>query len=129
MTIGDGKMRQPTASMIYTKQQNYNDICASCWVMKKALNKTENINLGEARAQCATCRKIYKFDAIVRAFEDNKQNEQKLFGGKRNTGKKSIITEHERKSIKQLHKDGKTIRQLSELFGYNKNTISKIIHS
>ena len=81
------------------------------------------------RKKCAGCKRrnhgIYKADAILTALVLQKKFEP--FGGKRNKGKKSTITEHEKTSIKALHKEGKTIKQLAKLFDYNKNTISKIL--
>ena len=81
------------------------------------------------RKKCASCRRgshgIYKADAILTALVLQKKIEP--FGGKRNKGRKSTITEHERTSIRALHQEGRTIKQLVELFGYNKNTILKIL--
>lgn len=120
-------MPKPTHNMETIPKQEYEQICASCELMQMALSEPSpnDLTLGEYRARCAACRKIYKFDAILRGFEQSKK--QELFGGKRNVGKKSKITIHERQSIKELHAQGKSIRELADLFHYNKNTINKII--
>lgn len=117
-------MATPTQNMINTPQQAYEQICTSCKVMQAALSETDNIYLGDARANCASCRKIYKFDAIYRHFKNNP------FGGNRNIGKKSVISQNEKQAIIKLYQNGESIRKLSVIFGLgrNKNTILKIIH-
>lgn len=110
--------------------------CEKCSKMKFLVAKFDEEIIPEdiikkMRKKCASCKRknhgIYKADAILTALVLQKKFEP--FGGKRSEGKKSIITEHERKSIKTLHQEGKTIQQLAKLFNYNKNTILKILHS
>lgn len=118
----------PTPRMEIEEQQEYEDVCIFCDVIYRALSPNtpdEDINLAEARAKCASCQKIFKFDALFRSTEKNKM----LFGGKRNKGRKSIISTNEMKAIKSLHSEGKSIREIAKLFGYNKNTILKILHN
>ena len=115
--------------------QKVTNHCKSCPKMNFLVEKFSEEVIPEdiiekMRKKCASCKRgnygIYKADAILTALVLQKKIEP--FGGKRNKGRKSIITEHERKSIKTLHQEGKTIQQLAEIFDYNKNTILKILH-
>lgn len=115
--------------------QKVTNHCKSCPKMKFLVEKFNEEVIPEdiikkMRKKCASCKRgnygIYKADAILTALVLQKKIEP--FSGKRNKGKKSVITEHERASIKALHQEGKTIKQLAELFKYNKNTILKILH-
>lgn len=105
-----------------TPIQKFEEICGNCEVMQKALSSSENITPGVARATCSNCRKIYKFDALFRVLK-----RQEPFGGKRNKGKKSKITIHEKQVIKSLRDDGLSYRQIGEKLGYSKNTIARIL--
>ena len=121
------------------EQPNLQDVtshCEKCPQMKFLVEKFDKAIIPEdivekMRKKCASCKRgnhgIYKADAILTALVLQKKFVP--FGGKRNKGKKSKITERERMSIKTLHQQGKTIEQLAELFNYNKNTILKIIHN
>lgn len=102
--------------------QNFNDICLNCEIMKKALSATEDISKGEARSTCSSCRKIYKFDALYRVLQ-----KPLPFGGKRNKGKKSLITEHEKQVAFSLRNDGFSYREIADKMGYSKNTIARIL--
>lgn len=109
-------------AMQKTPIQKFEEICGDCEIMRKALSSTENITPGEARATCSNCRKIYKFDALFRVLK-----RQEPFGGKRNKGKKSKITIHEKQVINSLHEDGLSSRQIAEKLGYSKSTVAKIV--
>lgn len=115
--------------------QKVTNHCENCPKMKLLVEKFNKEIIPEdiiekMRKKCASCKRgnygIYKADAILTALVLQKKIEP--FGGKRNKGKKSTITEHEKISIKKLHKEGRTIQQLAKLFKYNKNTILKILH-
>ena len=94
------------------KQPNIQKVtshCEQCAKMKFLVAKFDEEVIPKdiiqkMRKKCASCKRknhgIYKADAILTALVLQKKFEP--FGGKRSEGKKSTITEHERKSIKTL---------------------------
>lgn len=93
--------------------------------MQRALSETESISLKELREGCRTCKHkevgIYKFDAIFMYIKEH----QNIFAP--NRGKKPIIDKKHGDTIEQLRAEGKTIKEIGELLGIHRNTVSRIL--
>lgn len=120
--------------------------CCKCPVMKKAMskNKEEYIGMEKARKECDNCEQVAineKFDTLyqmcllkeenllLKRNRRNEKNARKNFYGKRNKGKKSLVTEHEKKVIKELRADGFSYQAIADKTGYSKGTIWNIVQN
>lgn len=102
--------------------KNFNEVCTNCDVMKRALSDVEEdeIPLGEARAKCASCNKIFKFDALYKS-------QMNLAQRKKNTGKKPTAYKRYSKAVINLKREGKSIRDIAKTIDISPTTVQKIL--
>ncbi len=114
--------------------------CMECVVMQFILDESKTLGTNVEGKQypikvfrntCMRCKKgskgIYKYDAIRTAldlYEENKQLKNKLNKGKKATALKKYGT-----VVKNLRKDGKSIREIAQIVGISTNTVMKILNS
>ena len=120
--------------------KNVTENCMDCFVMKMILDATQTIGTDEygnsakiedLRNTCMRRKKgskgIYKYDAIRTAldlYEENKQLKRKLNKGKKATALKKYGT-----AVRNLRKDGKSIREIAQIVGISTTTVMKILNS
>lgn len=107
-----------TERMMTEELKNFNEVCTNCEVMKRALSDIEEdeIPLGEARARCASCNKIFKFDALY-----------KFTQRKKSTGKKPTAYKRYATTVINLTGEGKSIREIAKTIGISPTTVQKIL--
>lgn len=110
-----------TKRMMTEELKNFNEVCTNCEVMKRALSNIEDeISLGEARAKCASCNKIFKFDALYKS-------QMNLAQRKKNTGKKPTAYKRYSKAVINLKREGKSIRDIAKTIDISPTTVQKIL--
>lgn len=111
-----------TERMMTEELKNFNEVCTNCEVMKRALSdiKEDEIFLGEARARCASCNKIFKFDALYKSQVNLAQR-------KKNTGKKPTAYKRYGTTVINLTGEGKSIREIAKITGISPTTVQKIL--
>lgn len=110
-----------TKRMMNEELKNFNEVCTNCEVMKRALSNIEDkISLGEARARCASCNKIFKFDALYKSQIQRKKNYC-------STGKKATAYKRYSKAVINLTGEGKSIREIAKTIGISPTTVQKIL--
>ena len=111
------------------------DYCKNCKRMtnaikKKELGTLEMEELGELREKCSNCKNynggIYKADAILSALVVQKEVDK--WKQKRNVGKKPVRKKQYETAIKNLKKEGKTIREIATILGISPATVQNIIN-
>lgn len=113
-----------TERMMTEELKNFNEVCTNCEVMKRALSDIEEDEtfLGEARARCASCNKIFKFDALYKSQMNLAQRQRK-----KNTGKKPTAYKRYSKAVINLKRDGKSIRDIAKIIDISPTTVQKIL--
>lgn len=108
-----------TKRMEIEELKNFNEVCTNCEVMKRALSDIEEdeIPLGEARARCASCNKIFKFDALYKSQIQRKKS----------TGKKATAYKRYSKAVINLKREGKSIRDIAKTIDISPTTVQKIL--
>lgn len=110
-----------TKRMKNEELKNFNEVCTNCEVMKRALSDIEDeISLGEARARCASCNKIFKFDALYKS-------QMNLAQRKKSTGKKPTAYKRYATTVINLTGEGKSIREIAKTIGISPTTVQKIL--
>lgn len=104
--------------------KNFNEVCTNCEVMKRALSNVEDdeIPLGVARARCASCNKIFKFDALYKSQMNLAQRQRK-----KSTGKKPTAYKRYSATVINLTGEGKSIREIAKIIGISPTTVQKIL--
>ena len=113
--------------------QNVYDFCAKCFRMCRLIEKLENgtepteKEMEDIRYRCQYCRSfgrngIYKADAILTALKEKRRAKNNL-----TPGRKPVREKQYGKAIINLRKEGKTIREISEILGISKTTVHKIV--
>ncbi len=113
-----------TERMKTEELKNFDEICMNCDVMKRALSKSDdnnNITLAEARAECASCNKIFKFDALYKIVEKTRKIPN------RNVGKKATAYKKYAETVYNLSQEGKSIRKIAKIIGISTTTVQKIL--
>lgn len=119
---------ESSSSMKITKRmeteelKNFNEVCTNCDVMKRALSEEDEIEIspGEARARCASCNKIFKFDALYKS-------QMNLAQRKKSTGKKPTAYKRYATTVINLTGEGKSIREIAKTIGISPTTVQKIL--
>ncbi|MCI7759132.1 MAG: helix-turn-helix domain-containing protein [[Eubacterium] saphenum] len=112
------------------KLENMTDICLQCDYLQAYL--AGKVDVKTARENCALrCKQhdnqrkgIYKFDVVYSLYVATEKVEKPKFKGK---GKVSKAEERYGKAVRELHKEGKSISDISRLLNISRPTIYKLL--